>query len=290
VTPQPIRVTALPVYRCLPVAIALAALIAAGPARAQFAPAEPGLDHPEPTNQKDRAGSFNGPRIEVDGTAGAYLQVLEPKRGARPVVLFLPAVVPARKFTDRYNTWKLPQYLSDKGYSVVLLDPGARNLKWDQNLGALLGSAITQIDRSAQQFGFDPSKLIIVAECDALRAGARAGLDPRFTGAQHFPRIRAILLIEGSCGASARTPVQPLPAVAPVNAPSFFVITVRGGTGTQGGIYEELRTTGTRVERLLVARTIWHSDVSRLGGWLNPDADRLHEFLGELQLTPTRGR
>jgi hypothetical protein len=70
----------------------------------------------------------------------------------------------------------------------------------------------------------------------------------------------------------------------------WFLITVRAGTGTQGGIYEELRTTGTRVERLLVARTIWHSDVSRLGGWLNPDADRLYEFLGDLQLTPTRGR
>lgn len=272
-------------------AIALAAFTAAGPARAQFAPAEPGLDHAEPSNQKDRAGSFNGPRIEVRGTGGAYLQVLEPKRDPRPVVLFLPAVMPARAFTDRYNTWKLPQYLSDKGYSVVLLVPGARDLKWDQHLGALLGSAISQVDRSAQQFGFDPSKLIIVAECDGLRAGARAGLDPRFTGAQQFQRIRAVLLIEGSCGASARTSAQPLPPVAPASAPSFFVISVKAGTvDAQGGIYEELRRAGTRVERLLVTRTIWHSDVSRLGGWLNPDADRLYEFLGDLQLTPTPSR
>jgi len=257
------------------------------PARTQ--PFDPGLSVPEPTNQKDHEGFFNGPRVQIHGTAGDFLEFAETKRGFRPVVLILPAVVRPKSVTDRYNTWKFPQYLRDKGYSVALLEPGPRNQHWDESLGLLIGNAILQIDRSSARFGIDPDKVILFAECDAFAGAARAGLDPEFVGSEQFKRIRAVLLVENSCSSKSgsNNPGTSMPADSPADAPPFFVISVPGSSsGGAGEMSAKLRAAHARVEQLAVTTTVWHSESSRLGGWMNADAERIYEFLVAQSLLP----
>ena len=91
-------------------------------------------------------------RVVIEGTAGDFLYVMEPKRKPRPVILMLPAVAGDQRRSWRYDTNRFPRFLSDKGYSVAWIAHGYRHPKGEEDLAGLIRRAMAQIEKSAQRF------------------------------------------------------------------------------------------------------------------------------------------
>ncbi len=241
---------------------------------------------------------------------GGVVSVFRNRKAERPPVVIRLVSYHGITDVDRYSTECLIPFLHDQGFAIASIGHWRPRKVPGAEFASEMAGAVGQIVRRADEYGFDPSRIILHGDDWSGHFAALLGTDPSYLTAAgvDFSALRAVLIFEGSgfdipariASASAYRRKQLLPLggstvetqrrmspvahLSPPNAPRFLFHAVR--THADGVMQAEqfaaaLRAAGTSAEVRQVSPNSRKFVSTYIGSDQHSENDELLRFLRE---------
>jgi acetyl esterase/lipase len=248
--------------------------------------------------------TFSFDRIPYGAHGQGHVALLKPRHGERPPIVIQLPVYPYIAWVGRYSTAWLPSLLFDHGYVYAAINPRSRERVGGKAFVAELAAAIAETLRHADQFGFDPGRVVLVGQGWGGHSGALLATDPSYLEAAGVPfgAVKAVVILDGAgldlVGSEAaasdfrrkqiarfadkesRSALSPLSHAAPPNAPRFLIHAL--ASDREGQTFAAALTdAGTRADVVPVSQTRSKMTRTHLGAPSNRQSRPLLRFLEE---------